>query len=294
MNGTKRPGTLILIETMLVSFRNNGKSGRSMKYRLMLFLTVTLALSGIGSAQSLIDLYRKSDRSPNHLRDSVANGRIWKVATAQLLYFKPLQEASGRASVLIFPGGGYTHLAIEKEGAEVARAFNKMGMPAFVLKYRLNPSDALLDAERALDTLGKNQKEYGIDSKKICLVGFSAGGHLAISLVSRLIRQRQNDPTAVFPAAEILVYPMINAVNFDSILTPSFPKTFIVHAADDKLIPVNHVLQMFISFESLKVPVELHVFQVGGHGFGLGSGEDASWIKLCKEWLISEKLITQN
>ena len=182
----------------------------------------------IKKPQPVIDLYKDAvpnnklvaDKENSTTRDNVT--RIAKVSNPSLTMFKPAKP-NGKA-VIICPGGGYSILAFDKEGTRVAEEFNKWGVTAFVLKYRL-PDDSinidkslapLQDAQQAIRLVRANAKEWGIDRNKIGIMGFSAGGHLASTAATHFnfkADATNNDTTSARPDFAILIYPVIS---FDS------------------------------------------------------------------------------
>ncbi|HEY4786004.1 MAG TPA: alpha/beta hydrolase [Bacteroidales bacterium] len=248
--------------------------------------------------------------------------RISKVTDPTLTcYFAPKDKANG-AAVIICPGGGYTRLAIDHEGYQVAAWFNELGVTAFVLKYRL-PSDAIMqdksigplqDAQEAIRILRRNAKEWGINPEKVGIIGFSAGGHVASTASTHFDDKVYDvtDNTSARPDFSILVYPVIS---MDSVIThrgsrdnllgkkPSeelvkrfsnelqvtknTPPTFLVHATDDHTVPVLNSINYLLALRKNGVPGELHIYEKGGHGFGLGrsKGTESTWPEACKNWL---------
>ncbi len=250
--------------------------------------------------------------------------RVAKVSVPSLTMYKPA-KANGMA-IIICPGGGYSILAIDKEGTKVAEEFNKWGITAFVLKYRL-PDDSLnvdkslaplQDAQQAIQLVRANAKEWGINKNQIGIMGFSAGGHLASTAATHFTFKADatnNDTTSVRPDFAILLYPVIS---FDTTFAhigsrnkligtkPTFPKTvffsnelqvtaktppvFIVHASDDTGVPVENSVRFYQACIKNKVPVEMHLYPHGGHGFGLYNKTTTdNWMERLKNWLSSIK-----
>ena len=255
-------------------------------------------------------------------RDNVT--RVTKVSNPTLIVFKP-QKPNGK-SVIICPGGGYALLAFDKEGTRVAEEFNKWGITAFVLKYRL-PDDSinidrslapLQDAQQAIRFVRNNAKEYGIDKNKIGIMGFSAGGHLASTAATHFnfkADASNTDTTSVRPDFAILIYPVIS---FDSTIThkgsrnnliganaskektdfysnelqvsSATPPTFLIHAGDDATVPVENSIRFYQACIKNKVAVELHLYPKGGHGFGIyNKTTDDNWMERLRNWLNSIK-----
>ncbi|MDT0686453.1 alpha/beta hydrolase [Autumnicola psychrophila] len=245
--------------------------------------------------------------------------RIRKVSNPTLSVFYP-KERNGTA-VLIFPGGGYGHLAVQAEGSKVAHWFNKIGITAFVLKYRL-PSDEIMkekslapltDARQAIKKVRQNAEKYKIDPQKIGVIGFSAGGHLAASLSTRFAEDLYSEIAEVSarPNFSILIYPVISMLDAythfgsrenllgtapsedviqqfsnENLVTEQTPPTFLVHATDDQAVPVENSLVYYSALKERNVPVELHIYEKGGHGFGLGhDGTQQYWPATLEKWL---------
>lgn len=236
-------------------------------------------------------------------------------------------KATG-AAVIVCPGGGYWGLAIGHEGADIAKWFNNLGITAFVLKYRL-PDDAIMkdksiaplqDAQQAIRVVRQRATEWKIDPAKIGIMGFSAGGHLAAT-ASTLFDENvytPTDATSARPDFSILIYPVIS---MDSAIThqgsrlfllgknpdkktvdrfsnelqvtQKTPPAFMVHSIDDNVVPVQNSINYALAMKQHNVPCELHLYQSGGHGYGLGRGSntETSWPETCKKWLAMRGLL---
>jgi pectinesterase len=263
-----------------------------------------------------------ADKEYSTTRDNVT--RIAKVSNPTLTVFKP-EKPNGKA-VIICPGGGYAILAIDKEGTRVAEEFNKWGVTAFVLKYRL-PDDTinidkslapLQDAQQAIRFVRSNAKEFAVDKNKIGIMGFSAGGHLASTAATHFKMKADvsnNDTTSARPDFAILIYPVIT---FDSSfghkgsrnnlvganaskekidlysnelqVTTATPPTFLIHAEDDVTVPVENSIRFYQACVKNKVLAEMHIYPKGGHGFGMfNKATDDSWMERLRNWLNSIK-----
>jgi acetyl esterase/lipase len=243
-----------------------------------------------------------------------------KVTVPTLTLFLPDKDKSNGIAVVIFPGGGYRHLAMDKEGFKVAKWLNTLGVTAFVLKYRL-PSDEIMenktigplqDAQEATRFVRRNASKWNINSEKIGVIGFSAGGHLASTVSTHYMDEvYDHDSISAKPNFSILIYPVIsmddkithkgsktnllgnipsedlvefysNEKQIDSLTPP----TFLVHATDDKAVPVENSIHYYIALKDNNVPVEMHIYENGGHGFGLGvKGTSFYWVESCEQWL---------
>jgi len=237
-------------------------------------------------------------------------------------FLAPKNKANGTA-VIICPGGGYSILAAGHEGYDVARKFNELGISAFVLKYRLpdakvssNPEIApLQDAQQALLIVKKRAAEWNINPSRIGIMGFSAGGHLASTAGTHF--QKVVVPNAtnvnVRPDFMILIYPVISGNpaiahqgSFDNLVgkqasaaklkeysnesqvTTQTPPTFLVHASDDEVVKSENSIVFYQALLRNKIPAELHIYQKGGHGFGLKNPTTTdSWFDRCSNWLRS-------
>ena len=290
-----------------------------MKHFKRVFAVLAFFLSLPLYAQQTVNIWPGLAPGTGNQKDEekVVNNRIYNVYQPDLTVYLPTKPDFNHPAAVICPGGGYTHLAIELEGAEVARWLNENGVAAFVLKYRLDPGQALEDAKRAMSFVRANAAEYGVNSDMIGIVGFSAGGQVAAGLATNYRRTIMNDrvdSTSCKPDFMILGYPALdwlhpNAdaefeksggnngafVPFYRLVNNGMPPTFIVHAADDKTVPVKQSLQFFSALQEAGVPCELHVFEKGGHGFGLGAGRGAvdSWPGLCVEWMKTEGILAK-
>ncbi|RPD47013.1 alpha/beta hydrolase [Hymenobacter sediminis] len=245
--------------------------------------------------------------------------RISQVVQPTLTVYKAA-KANGTA-VVVCPGGGYAMLAMDHEGHDVARRFNEMGITAFVLKYRL-PNDQsqtdksitpLLDAQQALRLVRQRAAEFGINPGRVGLMGFSAGGHLASTAGTHFATPvgDAKDKTSVRPDFLMLIYPVISlsdslmhAGSRNNLLgekptaekvklysnelqvTAQTPPTFLVHAQDDQVVKVQNSLAFYEACLHHKVPVEMHLYPLGGHGFGMNNKTTKdNWTDRLQNWL---------
>ncbi|MBP1840494.1 alpha/beta hydrolase [Formosa algae] len=242
------------------------------------------------------------------------------VSTPTLTIFQPKFEKPNQTGVLIFPGGGYSRLSIDKEGFKIGKWLSSIGITAFVLKYRL-PSDVIMedktigplqDAQEAMRYVRENVKRYNLNIDKIGVLGFSAGGHLAATL-SNCYNDvvYKSNKTSAKPNFLLLIYPVIS---MEETITHKGSKskllgispckssvikhsaelhidknsimTFIVHASDDLSVPVENSLKYYLALKKQNVSAELHVFEKGGHGFGLCNDKtNLHWKNNCQSWL---------
>lgn len=235
--------------------------------------------------------------------------RLGNVSKPQVhVYPAPKDKANGTA-VVICPGGGFNILAWDLEGTEVAEWLNSIGVTAAVLKYRAPTAKAdpnwlppAQDAQRAVRLLRSRASEWGVDPAKIGLLGFSAGGRTAAmaALKSGENLYEAADETDKTPAEAdfvVLVYPAYlmdesGKLKPEVKVTEKSPPAFLVHAYDDPVTPKSSV-QLFLAYKDAKVPAELHVYDTGGHGYGLRPTERpvTLWSKRCEEWMASRGLL---
>jgi acetyl esterase/lipase len=216
------------------------------------------------------------------------------------------------AAILVFPGGGYQKLAIDLEGSEVCEWANAHGDTCAVLKYRVpqtwwhddcncqrepRPFLPLQDAERAMGLLRQRAASLGIDSHKIGVVGFSAGGHLVTALSNARGRNYAPidaaDRLSARPDFAMVLYPGhlwpghgLDLYPFDPV-SADCPPTFIVQAQDDPVDDVRNSIAYFVALNAKKVPVEMHIYARGGHAFGLRPTAQpiTHWPALAQKWL---------
>ncbi len=229
------------------------------------------------------------------------------------LYPAPKNKATG-AAVVVCPGGGYSILALDLEGTEVCAWLNSIGVTAILLKYRVpkQPDQPrfqapLEDAQRAMGLVRANARQWGIDTARIGIMGFSAGGHLS-AVLSNNYKNRtypaidDADALSCKPAFAMLIYPAYLAVAEDADkLAPELPvdeqtaPTFIVQTEDDP-VRVENSLFYYLGLKKANVPAEMHLYAKGGHGYGLrkkGIGLQA-WPQRAEEWLTGLGLLTRS
>ena len=277
-----------------------------MKTLSTFFLFVLLI--GVGYSQGREIIYLWTDKVPNQSEakaeavvsdDKKGNvTRIEKVSNPALVVYEANPKRKNGAAVIICPGGGYSILAIDKEGYEVAEWLSQLGYTAFVLQYRV-PNDelgALQDVQRAIRYVRGVSKGRGIKSDQIGVMGFSAGGSLSARASTRYLETMYEpvdkwDDLSARPDFSALIYPAYLDRGVGNSLTPELkinkktPPMFIFVAADDKY--ANSSLVMGSARREHKVPFELHVLPEGGHGYGLRAGRRAAktWPILCEKWL---------
>ncbi|WP_346237048.1 alpha/beta hydrolase [Niabella insulamsoli] len=290
-------------------------------------------MPGMGRAQTSIPLY---EVVPNAIPrqdivekwDTTATGRVLVRYVQQpsiTAYLPPPENANGTA-VLICPGGGYSYLVMNQEGSEVAAAFVKAGVAAFVLKYRLPNAKImndisigpLQDAQRALQLIRERAGEWHINPNRVGVAGFSAGGHLAATLSTHFNRPQIENPsrTSLRPDFSILVYPVISfgdslshkgsrrallgsdTANQAAVrlytnelqVSKDTPPAFLLHSSDDRVVPVGNSIAYYQHLMQEGVKAAMHIYTSGGHGYGLRNKSNKDdWFQRCLNWMEANK-----
>ncbi len=260
----------------------------------------------------------------------LANGKACE-DTPTLTIFEPAHGQGNGSAVVVLPGGGYTHLAANHEGRQVADWFTTRGFRAFVLSYRLASHGyilpaPLLDARRAVQTVRARAGDYQINPNRIVIIGFSAGGHLAALASTQFVAGKPDSEDLIErvssrPDYLVLGYPWIGAVSEsdpryldrckkeyaidkcealrtgyspDLSVTKETPPTFLYHTFNDQSVPVEQGLRFYEALVKAGVPSEAHIFPNGPHGVGLGKGDAVldQWPNLLENWLRTQGLLT--
>ena len=254
----------------------------------------------------------------DYLEQTDADGLITRITQPALIPFFPDKATATGTAILLFPGGGYRLLSL---GAceEIAKALSKEGIAAFIVKYRL-PSDTIMinrsigplqDAQTAIRLVRKRAAGWGINPNKVGMMGLSAGGHLVSmegTQQDRIVIPNE-EKINLRPDFMALLYPVIiydpaiprtrenligkqpspellNLYSTDKHVTAATPPTFMVHAADDDVIPVKNTLSFFDALLKVNVKAEMHILQSGGHGFALADADSKdNWFRMFKSWL---------
>jgi len=252
--------------------------------------------------------------------------RVRNVSEAEMFVYLPEKAINTGVAVLICPGGGYQMLAMDHEGFEMAEWLNKRGVAGIVLKYRMpNGHHAIpsSDARRAMRMVRMNAEKWGINPSKIGIAGSSAGGHLAATVGTRFDAGNANAPELVErmssrPDFMLLLYPVItmneafthmgsrNSLtgtesNPDLIamysnekhVSKDTPPTFLVLADDDKAVVPQNSIAFYSALKDKGVPAEMHIFQKGGHGFGMRKSGIAAdqWPGMFEAWLKAMQIL---
>jgi acetyl esterase/lipase len=246
-------------------------------------------------------------------------------------YLPPADKAVGTA-VVVCPGGGYGMLAIDHEGKQVADWLTQRGVAAFVLRYRIAIKDKrpgplhpapMLDVRRAIRIVRAHAKDYGVSPDRVGVWGFSAGGHLASTAATHYDSGKSDDSDLIERAScrpdfAILAYPVItldvgtthagsrrnllgenpdpelvNQMSNDKHVTKDTPPTFLFHTDEDKAVPVMNSILFYAALKKHGVPAEMHIYERGRHGVGLGTGDPvlSTWPARLEDWLKGRGLL---
>ncbi len=238
-----------------------------------------------------------------------------------LFVYLPAADKATGAGVIVCPGGGYGGHAMDHEGVQIARFYNSIGVAAFVLRYRLSPYRhpvPLMDAQRAIRLVRHDAKKYGVDPRRIGIMGFSAGGHLASTAGTHFDSGDANakdsiDRESCRPDFLVLCYPVISFtesfqhggsrrnllgdkaddaklthyLSSEKQVTKDTPPTFLFHTNEDTGVPPENSVLLYLALRKAGVPAEMHIYAKGPHGVGLMPGDPvlSSWSKRLADWL---------
>lgn len=293
--------------------------------KILLFTSFLLAMINADAQQEILlynDVIPGAKMPPATYREEAITGedgvlRVSKVTSPEMIAYLP--EKPNGTAVIICPGGGYGYLSLDKEGLSVAKKFNEIGVAAFVLKYRL-PNDLIMvdktmgplqDVLQAMYLVRKNASIWGINSSKIGIMGFSAGGHLAATLSVHYddMKVKNQDQINLRPDFSVLIYPVIsfgtithagtvrNLVgespttaqkqyfSTQNYVNAQTPPAFLVHSNNDVSVVSRNSILYSEALTKFKVPSEMHLYQSGGHGFGLAN----DWFERLKTWMTLNK-----
>ena len=297
----------------------------SLKQNACIVFFLLVLTTGYAQKGTPIYLYPKdsipnSKVTPAGFIETYANGWINTVSRPSITPYFPKKEIATKTAVIVMPGGGYTGLSMDFEGYAVAQKFYNAGITAFVLKYRL-PDDRIMinrsigplqDAQRAIQIIRQRAKEWNLDSSKIGVIGFSAGGHLASTLGTHLdsIYIENKDSINLRPDFMVLMYPVItmgsnthqgskdaliganasveqvNLYSNEKQVTANTSPTFIAHSSTDALVPIVNSSMFYSALLKNKVIYEKHFYTTGDHGFGLTSpNPKENMFDLIQNWM---------
>jgi acetyl esterase/lipase len=300
---------------------------------LLSFLTIFF-MNQVAHCQQTIPLYPdaipNSKSATNTEKEEVTPGGmhiVSNISIPTLMVYAPANAVANGTAVIICPGGGYHINAIKHEGTDVAEKFNEWGITAFVLKYRI-PDDRtminkelgpLQDAQQAIRMVRDNAAKWNVDPKRIGIMGFSAGGHLAASAATHFNRPviPESKKADLRPDFLILGYPVISFTDSighigsrdnllgkspssakireysnELLVTRETPPTFIIHAGDDDGVKPANSIAFYQSLLKHGIAAELHIYEKGGHGFGMDNPTTKEkWMETLRNWLISNSFI---
>lgn len=273
-----------------------------------------------GSIPTPADYVEDSPTETDHIMRSA------KVSVPTMIVYRPEKEKATGTAVIVCPGGGYGMLAMDHEGYQLAKRFNEIGVTAFVLKYRL-PSDAimkdksfgpLMDVQQAIYLVRRDAAKWQVNPNKIGVMGFSAGGHLASTITVHYddVKIENKEKLSLRPDFSMLIYPVITFGEFthqgslnnllgatptaeqieyfsnEKHVTANTPPTFLVHANDDRVVPVQNSTRFDEALVKNKVKGEMHVYQGGGHGFGLNNPTTSDdWFERLQHWMKDNRFL---
>jgi acetyl esterase/lipase len=254
----------------------------------------------------------KLDRKQVEVTESTR--MITNVTKPTLTVYRPAPEKDTGTAILICPGGGYWNLYWQLEGEEVAAWLNSVGVTGIILKYRVprRPDEPkgeparrpLQDAQRAVRLVRSKAREWGIDPHRIGMVGFSAGGHLAIATATSFDKQTYEpideiDKISSRPDFAILAYPGYLKAKDSNELAPGLripnetPPIFLAHGGDDLISPPEHSVVLYLALKRAGAPAELHVYATAAHNFGVRPSDHpcSTWTQACTRWLRHQGLL---
>lgn len=269
---------------------------------------------------------------PNSSYRQVVNSTNWikirEITKPSIqVYPAPVDKNTG-TGIVVCPGGSYYGVSFINEGIEVAKWLNGLGISAFVLHYRL-PDDVIMtnksiapmqDGQEAIRMVRRHAKEWGVDPHKIGIMGFSAGGHLASTVSTHFDEKvyESVDTISARPDFSVLIYPvismdlsithqesrenligknpspeMVKHFSNELYITDKTPPTFMVHSIDDGAVPVENSIEYALALKKNEIPCELHIYEQGGHGYGLGKygGTVSTWSEASGKWLKTRGLV---
>lgn len=298
--------------------------------KLFVFFVLSVLFSSVLAQNQILPLWEGDP--PNYketgevtIFDTADIVRVRNVQKPDIAVFLPSKKNATGEAVVICPGGGYGILAYDWEGSDIARWLNSEGIAAFVLKYRLPGSKSnivphkspLMDAQRAMRLVRHHAEKWNVDTGKVGVMGFSAGGHLASTLSTHYDAgdPGNSDPVeqhSCRPDFSVLVYPVVSftkeyshAGSRENLLgkdadpdlvkhfsnelqiTEETPPAILIHSGDDQVVPVENSMVYYHALQKLGINSELHIYPYGGHGYSLaiGQGHLSTWPDRIIEWI---------
>lgn len=231
-----------------------------------------------------------TENRENTERWEADSSEVYEVYQPDLTLYLTENADRPAPAVIVCAGGGFRKIVLEKEGYKIARWFNKNNISAFVLKYRLNPAEALEDIKQAMSMIRSKSEEFHIDKNKIGVIGFSAGAHLAGDFAMNY------ETPDLRPDFWIGVYGHYEKrdsnQSYTNLVNQNSPPAMFIHAGDDYRVPASNSVNLYSAYLKHRVPAELHIYEKGDHGFALETNRGAaiastanSWSARCIEWL---------
>jgi len=240
------------------------------------------------------------------------NRTLTNVSTPDLAIYRPDKSKDTHVAIVVCPGGGFTNLAMQHEGIQVAQWLNSIGITAAVLKYRVPAREGMprymagfQDGQRAMGIVRSKASEWQIDPNRIGIMGFSAGGQVAADVETNFDKRAYEavddaDKVSTKPDFAILVYPggiiprgtgAVGELTPDVRITDKTPPTMLVVADNDP--GVKNSVYMYLALKNAKIPAEMHIYSEGGHGFGMnpGKGPHTTWTKRVEDWLDAQHVL---
>lgn len=277
---------------------------RNVFAKLMLVCLSTIAVSSVFSQDSglVIPLWKNGAPGFESLKNQPEQAKDWwvkNINNPSITVFLPAKEMANGTAVVVCPGGGFTNLVFNAEGKDPAKFLNSIGVAAFVLKYRLfrmenspyKEENALQDIFRAMRLIKSRAKEFNIDTAKVGVMGFSAGGEVAAWVSYKFPENHSTNADAIDafsarPSFQVLIYPGPLAVP-DSLPTGA-PPTFLLASNGDDCCS-EPTIKLLLMHRKARVPVEMHIFQKGAHGFNMGYRSEyvtlQHWPQRLADWM---------
>lgn len=305
--------------------RKPGEGRQSRRRVRCLLLALGLsAQAALAQVPRVIPLWPEGvpEARPEGGAERLEDGRVYNVQVPTLTAFPAPAQTTVGTAVIVCPGGSYGRLAVSREGSDLVKRLNALGVSAFVLKYRLaefgHPAP-LRDVLRAIRLVRSRAHELGVQPDRIGVLGSSAGGHLAACAgtlfdATEGRTQAALDTTSARPDFLALLYPVITMttpfthalsrrnligenpaaalverLSLENQVTKDTPPTFLVHTAEDTSVPLENSLLFFQALRRAGVPAEMHLYEKGPHGFGTnpGLGPTSQWPTRLEEWMQS-------
>lgn len=299
-----------------------------MKHLLLIF-TILIVSTSLMAQDKVLKVWPEGAPNDNGMtepEEKYDGVRVRNVSEAEMYVYLPEKDKNTGAAVVICPGGGYRIEAMDHEGYEIAEYLKSRGVAGIVLKYRLpygHHEVPSCDARRAMRIVRKNALEWGIDPDKIGIAGSSAGGHLASTVGTAFDTGDSKSSCPIEqqscrPDFMLLLYPVISfdedfghMGSRDNLMGKSHnktlirkysnelqvsantPPTFLILADDDKAVPPRNSIEFYSALKQHGVPAEMHIFQKGGHGFGISKKNLPSdqWPEMFYSWLKAHKIV---